>query len=184
MNNYVRKQSIASLRLLSELQSKPLSTLIQPFSDILMETVAPRKHLKLRHYSVQAQIGMLEGVEFCSSTQPQQLFTLSMANQEHESLFQDLLPLCEGDEQLLSKSMCYKGVDLGPLRKAALNCLASFYHLLEQREVILSTLHRSLANVNEDIQKTSFKCLKKFIANTESYGEIFGDFYSKYSEFT
>lgn len=137
LNNYVRKQSIGALRLLSELQGKPLSALIQPFSDILVETVAPRKHLKLRHYSVQAQIGILEGVEFCSSTQPQQLFTLTMSNAEHESMFQELLPLCEGDEQSLSKSLCYKGVELTPLRIAALNCLASFYHLLEQREVTL-----------------------------------------------
>lgn len=108
LNNYVRKQSISSLRLLSELQGKPLSALIAPFSDVLIETVAPRKHLKLRHYSVQAQIGILEGVEFCSSTQPQQLFTLNMSNTEHEAMFQELLPLCEGDEQTLSKSLCYK----------------------------------------------------------------------------
>lgn len=168
-NNYVRTESIKLIRQISDLQSKSIYNLIQPYADVLLETVAPRKHLKLRHYSAQAQIGILEGLEFCSSTQPQ-LFTLQLSNSDHTSLFQELVPICEGDDTQLKNLICYKNLnDLTPLRKSALNCLASFYHLLEQRELILSTLHRSLASLNKEIQQTSFQCLKKFISNTEAY---------------
>ena len=59
--------------------------------------------------------------------------------------------------------------DLTQLRNAALNTLASFYQLLEQREIILSTLHRALASPILEIQQTSFACLKKFASNTEMY---------------
>jgi len=55
------------------------------------------------------------------------------------------------------------------MRKAALNTLASFYQLLEQREIILSTLRRALASPILEIQQTSFACLKKFATNTEMY---------------
>ncbi len=70
----------------------------------------------------------------------------------------------------MAKNICYKNLsDLTPLRKAALNTLASFYQLLEQREIILSTLHRALASPILEIQQTSFACLKKFSTNTEMY---------------
>jgi transformation/transcription domain-associated protein len=168
-NIYVRTQSIQSLKLISELQSKTVHSLIQPFNDILIETVGPRKHLKLRHYPPQSQIGILDGLEFCSSTQPQ-LFVLNMSSPEHSNLFQELIPICEGDENQLLKNVCYKNLnDMTPLRKSALNALASFYHLLEQRETILSTLHRALASTNQEIQQVAFSCLQKFIKNTENY---------------
>ena len=157
------------ISLISELQDKTVHSLIQPYNEVLIETVAPRKHLKLRHYSVQAQIGILEGLEFCSSSQPQ-LFVLNLTNGDHSNLFQELLPICDGDESQLSKNVCYKNEnDLKPLRKSALNTLASFYHILEQREIILSTLHRALANQNTEIQQTAFTCLKKYLTNTEKY---------------
>lgn len=93
-----------------------------------------------------------------------------MSNADHYNLFQELIPICEGDEVQLAKNVCYKNLgDLTPLRKVALNTLASFYHLLEQRELILSTLHRALASPNTEIQQTSFACLKKYISNTEMY---------------
>ena len=93
-----------------------------------------------------------------------------MSNPDHLNLFQELVPICEGDESQLSKNVCYKNLnDLTPLRKVALNTLGSFYHLLEQRELILSTLHRALASSNAEIQQTSFACLKKYISNTELY---------------
>lgn len=173
----MRKLSINLIKLLSELQGKSLYTLIQPYLDVLNETVAPRKHLKLRHYSSQAQIGILEGVEFCSSAQPQ-LFALNMTNAEHNSLFHEILCLCDSDDnnQLPKSSLVHKSsnssgtsADLVPLKTAAVKALASFYHLLEQRETILTTLHRTLGNANEEIQQTSFTCLQNFITNTEAY---------------
>ena len=155
---------------MAELQGKTVYSLVQPYSEVLLDTVAPRKHLKLRHYTVQSQIGILDGLEFCSSSQPQ-LFSLNMSNPDHQNLFQELLPICEGDEAQLYKNVCYKNFssDLTPLRKSALNALASFYQLLEQREVILSTLHKALASPSTEIQQTAFAALKKFISNTELY---------------
>ena len=50
-STYVRKESIKIITQISELQSKSLYSLIQPFQDKLKETVGPRKHLKIRHYS-------------------------------------------------------------------------------------------------------------------------------------
>ena len=136
---------------------------------MLNEIVPLRKHLKLRHFPAQAQIGILEGLEFCSSTQPQ-LFVLTLTNVDHMNLFQELLQICEGDESQLAKSICYKNEnDLTPLRKSALNSLASLHHLLDQRQTILSTLHRALASVNTEIPQVAFACLKKFISNTEAY---------------
>ena len=168
-NVYIRKNSIKFLSLISELQNKSVHSLVQPYNEVLKEIVPLRKHLKLRHFPAQAQIGILEGLEFCSSRQPQ-LFVLNLTNQDDLNLFQELLPLCEGDESQLNKNACYKNEnDLTPLRKAALNALASLYHLLEQRETILSTLHRALASTNTEIQQVAFTCLKKFIANTEAF---------------
>jgi len=168
-NVYVRNQCTKLIKLVAELRKLSIYATVQPHAEVLLETVAPRKHLKLRHYPAQSQIGILDGIEFCSSTQPQ-LFVLNMSNPDHQNLFQELVPICEGDEAQLAKNACYKNLaDLTPLRKVALNTLASFYHLLEQRELILSTLHRALASPNEEIQQTSFACLKKYISNTELY---------------
>ena len=54
------KRAITKLiKLISELQNKSIYNLMQPFLEVLIETVAPRKHLKLRHYTAQSQIGIL-----------------------------------------------------------------------------------------------------------------------------
>lgn len=117
----MRQESIKLIRQISELQSKTIHSLVQPFTDVLFETVAPRKHLKLRHYSAQAQIGILDGLEFCSSTQPQ-LFTLQLSNLDHQSLFTELFPICDQDDtQLKNLSTCYKNLtDLTPLKNQLL----------------------------------------------------------------
>ncbi|CAF0709284.1 unnamed protein product [Brachionus calyciflorus] len=168
-STYVRKESIKLITQISELQSKTVYNLVQSFQDILNETVAPRKHLKLKHYSYQSQIGILESLEFCSSTQPQ-LFTLQLTNQDHQNIYTEITSICEQDDASLLKLTCYKSLnDMLPIRKATLNCLASFYHLLDQREVILGILHKSLENSSQEIQETSFNCLKKYTKNTESY---------------
>ena len=169
-NEYVRRQSVKLITLISSILNKSIFTLIQPHMDALQETVAPRKHLKLRHYSAQAQIGILDAIEFCSIQQPQ-LFTLNPANNaDHSSFFQEILPLCEGDESQLMKNIYHKNAnDMVPLRMAALRALSSFSHLTEQRELILSTLHRALASQNNEIQQASFKCIKRFIEQSELY---------------
>jgi len=75
------------IKQIAENQKQSVYNLIHLFQEILFERVAPRKHCKLRHYTTHSQIGILEGVEFCSSTKPQ-LFTLNMSNQDHSNLFQ------------------------------------------------------------------------------------------------
>ena len=209
-NRHVRHSDIRFVRCIADLQQKSLRAIVQPHADVLAESVAPRKHLKLRHYPTQTQIGLLEALEFCSSAQPQ-LFTLSMANADHAGFFHELVAICaeatntsahvtpivptttnaanlleqqqQQQQQQASangssaKSNTASGGGGGgkvtseqmTLRKAALNTLASLYHLLDQRELVLSTLHRALASPNTDIQQTTFACLKKYIAQTESF---------------
>lgn len=177
-NKYVRHESTKLLTLLGELRSKSLYQLIQPHMDVLNETVAPKKHHKLRHYSIQSQIGIMEALKFCSMQQPQ-LFTLQpvqTTNPDHWSLYQDLLPLCETEDSSNQNNNGAQNVksptakaELIPLRMAALELLSSFCHLLEQREQILSTLHRALASQNSEIQQCTFKCIRSFISSSENY---------------
>ncbi|RNA03191.1 Transformation transcription domain-associated, partial [Brachionus plicatilis] len=168
-SQYVRHESTDLITKISELQSKSIYNLLQPFQEILLETVGPRKHLKLRHYSHQFQIGILESLEFCSSAQPQ-LLTIQLSNQDHQNLYNEIISICEQEDSSLSKLACYKSLtDLTPIRKAALNCLASFYHLLDQREQILNILHKSLESPLKQIQQVSFNCLKNYNKNSENY---------------
>lgn len=123
----------------------------------------------MRHYSYQCQIGILESIEFCSSTQPQ-LLTLQLTNQDHQNFYNEIISICEQDDSSLAKLACYKPLtDLTPIRKAVLNCLASFHHLLDQREQILKILHKSLESPLKQIQLVSFNCLQKYNKNSENY---------------
>jgi hypothetical protein len=83
---------------------------------------------------------------------------------------QEIVSLCDTDESQLTKTTNIRATqDLILLRKAALRALSSFSNLIDQRETILSTFHRNLANANTEIQTTSFECIKKFIATSDSY---------------
>jgi hypothetical protein len=167
----VRKGSIEIIVLLSQLRNLTIYKLLSPYLEILNETISPRKHLKLRHFSINSQIGILESLEFASNQQPQ-LFSLSTAtNTDHLSIFQEITALCDADESQAAKTTANIRAtqDFVQLRKAALRALSSFSNLIEQREVILSTFHRNLAHTNTEIQTTSFECIKKFIASSDSY---------------
>jgi hypothetical protein len=125
---------------------------VQPHLDRLQETVGPRKYLKIRHYPENALIGLLEGFEFCSSTQPQ-IFTFNLSINEHSTLFDEITRICDGEEAILKNMYQNKSLqEFIHLRKTALNTLSSFYHLIEKRDIIFSTLHRALANLNNEIQ--------------------------------
>lgn len=161
-NTHVRKSSMRLLKKIAELQEKNTYSLIQTHLELLCETVGPRKNLRFKHYSENCQIGILEGLEFASSTQPQ-LFSLNLTNAEHQALYSEIIPICEGDETQM-KNQTYIN-----LRKASLNTLASFYHLIDKREQIFATLHNALTSTNTEIQETSFECLKKYQVNSENY---------------
>ena len=154
---------------IAALQEKELYDLIQPHLETLHETVGPRKYLKIRHYPENALIGLLEGIEFCSSTQPQ-LFTFNLSMNEHSTLFDEITRICDGDDSIL-KNICQNKTlaEFLQLRKTALNTLASFYHLIDKRDIIFSTLHRALANVNNEIQECAYDCLHKYLTNSDTF---------------
>ena len=58
-NIHVRHESIRLIKLIAQLKQQSIHATVHPHSEVLLETVAPRKHLKLRHYTAQSQIGML-----------------------------------------------------------------------------------------------------------------------------
>jgi hypothetical protein len=164
---------------IAEMQEKTVYKQVHPHLDILQETVAPRKHLKLRHYPENSQIGILEGLEFCSSTQPQ-LFTLNLNVIEHLNMYQELMPICDGEDkpsqqpqpqqqQQQQQTQTKNFSENIQLRKTSLNTLSSFYHLVEQREQIFATLHRALTSHTNEIQEYAFECLKKYLQSTELY---------------
>ena len=157
------------IKKIAESQQKTLYSLIQPHIDVLHETVGPRKYLKIRHYPENALIGLLEGLEFCSSTQPQ-IFTFNLSINEHAILFEEITRICDGDEAILKNICQNKNLqEFISLRKTALNTLSSFYHLIEKRDIIFSTLHRALAHLNNELQECAYDCLKKYLANSEVF---------------
>jgi transformation/transcription domain-associated protein len=157
------------IKKIAELQQKTLYNLMQPHFEILHETVGPRKYLKIRHYPENALIGVLEGIEFCSSSQPQ-LFTFNLSINEHANLFDEITRICDGEEGILKNISQNKTInEFLQLRKTALNTLSSFYHLIDKRDVIFSTLHRALANQNTEIQECAYDCLQKYLKNSEIF---------------
>ncbi len=168
-NVYVRKISMKLIKKIAESQQRTLFILVQPHLDTLQETVGPRKYLKIRHYPENALIGLLEGFEFCSSAQPQ-LFTFNLSINEHSTLFDEITRICDGEEAILKNICQNKSLqEFIHLRKTALNTLSSFYHLIEKRDIIFSTLHRALANLNNEIQECAYDCLKKYLINSETF---------------
>lgn len=62
------------LRIFSEVQNKTIVEVMEPHKDVLADMIPPKKHL-LRHQSVNAQIGLMEGNTFCTTLTPR-LFTI------------------------------------------------------------------------------------------------------------
>jgi transformation/transcription domain-associated protein len=65
---------MASLRLIAELQTKSVTEVMEPHSEVLVDIIPPKKHL-LRHQSASAQIGLMDGNTFCTTLEPR-LFTI------------------------------------------------------------------------------------------------------------
>ncbi|EZA54681.1 Transformation/transcription domain-associated protein [Ooceraea biroi] len=159
----VREQAMASLRQLAEIQNKSVTEVMEPHKEVLADMIPPRKHL-LRHQSVTAQIGLMDGNTFCTTLNPR-LFTVDLSVGEHKVFFQELLTLCEADEAALSKLACYKSVtNLMPLRKSALRALAACHYIVGFREKIFAVLYKALEKFNAELQETAFECMKTFIA--------------------
>lgn len=58
-----------SLRLLAEKQGKTVTAIMEPFRDVLVDMVPPKKHL-LKHQPAIAQMGLMDGNMFCTTLNP------------------------------------------------------------------------------------------------------------------
>lgn len=63
-----------SLRLISELQNKTVTEVMDPHREVLVDIIPPKKHL-LRHQPANAQMGLMDGTTFCTTLNPR-LFTI------------------------------------------------------------------------------------------------------------
>ncbi|XP_023247442.1 transformation/transcription domain-associated protein [Copidosoma floridanum] len=159
----VREQSMASLRLLAEIQNKSVTEVMEPHKDVLADMIPPKKHL-LRHQPANAQIGLMDGNTFCTTLNPR-LFTIDLKTVEHKVFFEELQTLNEAEDVNLHRLPCYKSVpNLVPLRKSALRALAACHYIPEKRQKIFEVLYASLEKPNTELQETAFECMQKFIA--------------------
>ncbi|KAJ8954217.1 hypothetical protein NQ318_005812 [Aromia moschata] len=159
----VREQSMASLRLLAEKQNKTVTAVMEPFKDVLVDMVPPKKHL-LKHQPAIAQMGLMDGNTFCTTLNPR-LFTIDTSLKEDSTFIQELLSLCNTEDSKLNTYSCYKNIkNFTPLRTSALRVLAACYYLEDVREQIFQVLYKALEKPNAALQETAFECMKSFIA--------------------
>ncbi|KAG7311694.1 hypothetical protein JYU34_002748 [Plutella xylostella] len=153
-----------SLKLISELQNKTVTEVMDPHREVLADIIPPKKHL-LRHQPANAQMGLMDGTTFCTTLKPR-LFTIDLNINEHKVFFRELLSLCEAEDAMLGKLPCYKGVSLGPLRASALKALAACHYIQEKhcREKIFQVLYKSLEKNDPELQQAGFECMQKFLA--------------------
>lgn len=191
-NTLVRQEAMASLKLIAELQSKTITEVMNPHSEILADIVPPKKHL-LRHQPACAQIGLMEGNTFCTTLEPK-LFSigeffifldfasvskwkslLDLNNNYHKLFFQELLALSDAEDSVLLKLDCYKNVtNMGPLKKSALKALAACHYITDtaNREKILNILFKVMEKNNADIQDAAYECMKKFFSGIKCEKDI------------
>lgn len=165
-NTCVRQQAMSSLQMLGDVTKCTITDIMTPHKDLLQDMVPPKKHI-LKHQPVNAQIGIMEGNTFCTTLQPR-LFTLDLDQNEHKIFFQELLYICDSEDTAIMKIACYKNsqTQLGALRKAALNCLATLHYVENEqnREKVFTVLYKVLNSSDPDLQESAFQCMKKFIS--------------------
>lgn len=88
-----------------------------------------------------------------------------MSVKEHCLFIEDLLALCNSEDNKLNTFSCYKSItNFIPLRTSALRVLAACYYLEEVRGKIFQVLYDTLEKPNAELQETAFECMKKFIS--------------------
>ena len=138
---------MSSLRLLAEIQGRPITDVVSPHKDVLQDMIPPKRHL-LRHQPVNAQIGLMDGNTFCTTLNPR-LFTIDLKVMEHKVFFTEVLSLCESEDAYLQKIPCYKNLtDLTELRKSALKALSACHYIPECQTKIFNVLYKSLNSSN------------------------------------
>ncbi|XP_013181191.1 PREDICTED: transformation/transcription domain-associated protein [Papilio xuthus] len=160
----VRQQSMKSLELTAQLQNKTVTEVMDPHREAIADIIPPKKHL-LRHQPANAQMGLMDGTTFCTTLNPR-LFTIDLNINEHKVFFRELISLCDGEDAMLGKLPCYKGVNLVPLRISALRALASCHYIQEKpcREKIFQVLYKSLEKNDPELQQAGFECMQKFLS--------------------
>lgn len=68
-NALIREHSIHLLKELAKIQNKTVPEVINPHKEVIEDMIPPKKHL-LRHQSVNAQIGIMDGNTFCTTLEP------------------------------------------------------------------------------------------------------------------
>ena len=161
-NENVRKQSHHSLVLLARITGKSVTDIMDPHREILADMVPPKKHL-LKHQPVSTQIALMDGNTFCTSLKPR-LFSINLTIPEHKIFFQELVNLCDSDDQTLAKLPCYRSVpSLVPLKVSGLAALAACHYLPEMREKIFSVLYKAINSSVKELQVAGKEAMNKFM---------------------
>ncbi|ESN91105.1 hypothetical protein HELRODRAFT_194551 [Helobdella robusta] len=159
-NQLVREHSLAAAT------NQSLNCLMEPFKEVIMDVVPPKKHL-LRYQPPQAQIGIMEGNAFCMCMEPH-LVTLDMNVVEHQLFFKELCHLCDDDDAALLRMNCYKNVsDFVPLRISAIKVLSACHHVSEKQNNIFSILYKALNSTNVQLQDVALVCMKRFVSGCQ-----------------
>lgn len=168
-NKLVREQAMSSLSLIAEIQGVSVTQVMEPHRKILSDTVLMKKSL-LRHQTVNAQIGLMEGNTFCTSLNPR-LFTIDLAITEHKSFLHEVLSLVVTEDKELLKYPCYKSVtNLAPLRQCALRALSSCHYIPSMREKIFNALYQAMEK--PELQLVVLDCMKNFITGAPVDSEL------------
>lgn len=163
-NTLVREQAMSSLTLIAKIQGMTVTAVMEPHREVLAEMVPPKKHL-LRHQTVNAQIGIMEGNTFCTTLNPR-LFTIDLNIMEHKVFFHEVMSLVEADDGMLLKYPCYKSItNLVPLRQCALRALSACHYIQGMREKIFNVLYKAMEK--PELQKVVLDCMRNFIAGAQ-----------------
>jgi len=168
-NTLVREQSMSSLTLIASIQGVSVTNLMEPHKEVLAEMVPPKKHL-MRHQTVNAQIGIMEGCTFCTTLSPR-LVTIDIGIQEHKVFFNEVLSVVESEDSVLLKYPCYKNItNLIPLRQTALRTLSACHYIISLREKVFAVLYKSLEK--PELQKVVVECMRTFYVGSMLDTEI------------
>lgn len=93
---------------------------------------------------------------------------------EHKVFFRELISLCDGEDAMLGKLPCYKGVNLVPLRISALRALASCHYIQEKpcREKIFQVLYKSLEKNDPELQQVTCLLMSRLIIQAFLYTSL------------
>lgn len=91
-----------------------------------------------------------------------------LSNQEHKQFFDELIMLCDYDDNTMTKIPCYKSLtNLIPIRKAMLRLLAACYYIQDRRNDIFQHLYNALNSTSAEMQEVGYQCIKEISTKYE-----------------